>query len=97
MEKITLWQVLTALLFPLLAGAFWLLWARIAVVDRHNDRKRDEIWRAIDAHRKEDHAYHVEAERRFVSVAALGDMKDDFNKRFDRIEAKLDRAISGRA
>jgi hypothetical protein len=97
MENVSIWQVLTVLLFPIIVGAFWLLWARVAEVESRNDAKRNEIWQAMDEHRKEDHAYHVEAERRFVSVNAISELKTDFDRRFDRIEAKLDRAIGGRA
>lgn len=76
-------------LIAVLGAGFRVLWARISAVDEHNDEKRKEIWDAFDKHNSEDHAYHIEAERRFVAAPVLTELRQDFR----RLEEKLDKVL----
>lgn len=90
---ITIWEVLTGLMVPAIGGCFWLLKADIARVERSNEKARKEIWEAIDAMRMAGHAFQLEAAKRFAPAEDLRELKGDIDKRLDRIEAKLDKAL----
>lgn len=96
MEQVTIWQVLVALLIPTIVGGFGLVWARINAVERHNEEKRAELWKAFDEERKSAHAFQLRAAEDFARRDALTGLKEDFDKRLDRIEGKLDQALAQR-
>lgn len=88
-DTVSLWAVLTAILIPLMAGGFWLLWARIDGM--RTDIK--DLWEALNSTREKQRVGDVEAERRFAKADDIRDLKDDLHKRLDRIED----LIQGRA
>lgn len=89
MDAATLQWLLTGLLFPVLAAGFTITWRRIDRNERHDDEKRREIWAAIDADRQANHAWQLDATRRFVSTEAQKALKEDMDRRFDRLEALI--------
>ena len=104
METITIWQVLTLLVFPVIGAGFWILWDRIgAVEDRRSVEAKAEdeagqaaardVWGAINALRDEIKTFKVDALQRFVGPATVEGMEKRFEARLDRFEAKLDRLL----
>jgi len=100
-DTITLQEVVTGILVPVVAGGFWLLWHRahecMAAVDRlaaKDKASRDEIWNALNAERGNLQSHRVECERRFARVEELQRLEERIEDRFDRLEEKLDRALA---
>lgn len=88
--------IMTGLLAPVIGGAFWVLQKRMDRLEQFNEDKRKEIWDAVDADRKGAHAWQLEATRSFASNAALQTLKEDMDKRFDRLEMLIrNRGSSG--
>lgn len=90
MEQVTIWQVLVALLIPVQAAGFWLLWHRISDTAKHNEEKRAELWKAFDDERKGNHAFQLEVLKDFARVSVIADLKKDLDTRLGRMEAKID-------
>ncbi|WP_428247205.1 hypothetical protein [Ferrovibrio sp.] len=83
---VPIWGVVTGIMVPAVTAAFWLLWGRIGQVQAADDKDRDEIWKALAEQRKDLADYKVAAEQRFA-------VADTMNKRFDRLEEKIDKLL----
>jgi uncharacterized protein YpmB len=93
--EVSVWAVIVVILLPITLATCGLFWRRMDRVEKHEEEKRKEIWDALDKHVAEDHEYHLSAERRFVTVSALAELKKDIDGRFDKLDVKLDRVIDG--
>ena len=95
-DTVPLWTVVQALLGPVAVGCFWLLWNRMSMIESAEEAKRREIFDALGKHLAEDHAYHVDAERRFVPGVALIDLRADLRRLEDRVDSLVElRAVTG--
>lgn len=102
-EAVSTFTVISVILLPILLGVIAAMWWRMEKQrDEHEAQKqieaakRDEIWKRIDADAKERHNFELEAQRSFVRAASLQDLRSDFDRRLERIEQKLDRALAGK-
>lgn len=89
-ETISLWSVLTVVMFPLLGSGFFLLWTRL---DKHQDldaTHHDNVWEAIHELRTGLQHHQVDSERRFVKTDDLRSLEERLDGRLGRIEGKLD-------
>lgn len=78
-DAATLWNVLSVVVLPVVVGAFWLLWNRIATV-------ASELWQAHDTFRRDLTLFQVEAERRFIKAQDLELLRNDLLRHLERIE-----------
>jgi len=96
-NAISLWSVLTAIMFPLFGGGFVLLWGRL---EKHQDvdsSHHDSMWDALNKLRTDLEHHRVDSERRFVKTDDLRSLEERLDSRLSRIEDKIDAAISGPA
>ena len=87
---ISLWSVITAILLPVLSGAFSLLWISL---NKHKDddaKAHDQMWMVINGLRADLQKYQVECERNFVRTNHLSALEERIDGRLGRIEDKID-------
>lgn len=92
-ETITLWQVTTAVLLPVVVAGFWLVWGRIDKTAAVDKADRDDLWSAVNVQREAHAAYRVECERRFARGEDLKMLEEKIENRFDKLDEKLDRVL----
>lgn len=68
----------------------------MTLIESGEEAKRKEILDALGRHLAEDHAYHVEAERRFVASVALTDLRADLRRLEERVDSFVEhRVVTG--
>ena len=104
METVTIWQVLTVLVFPIAGGMFALLQIQLNKIERRmaakekaeaqaeQDHSKD-IWGAINSLREEIKTFQLGTLSRFVTTEAQSQMERRLETRLDTFGAKLDRML----
>ncbi|GAB3123806.1 hypothetical protein [Novispirillum itersonii] len=84
-DGLSVQQVITGVLVPVVTAGFWILWHRISEATATAKTTAGELT-----------AHKVDCERRFARAEDLERLEARIEARFDRLEEKLDRAIGRR-
>lgn len=100
-EPVTVWQILTVIIFPIFGVSFWLLYNRQNKTDdnqtaalngamKNASKVADGLWESTNKTRDDLAAFQTEAERRYAKVEDVQVLGRRVERHLERIEDKLD-------
>lgn len=95
-DSLTLQDVVTGVLVPVVTAGFWILWNRGNEASAAARTVAADLWENLNVERAKLTAHQVDCERRFARAEDLERLEARIEARFDRLEEKLDRAIGRR-
>lgn len=95
-DSLSVQDVLTGILVPVVAAGFWILWHRGNEAAAAAKGDAADLWESLNVERAKLTAHQVECERRFARAEDLDRLEARIEARFDRLEEKLDRALGRR-